>query len=75
VVNMALSASAADEVHARLALACRRFLGIGLRAAGWLAYAANVAEAGRRGQPFVLVSPGCRASRQLEQLVRAVNDE
>jgi len=74
VVNMAPSAAAADDVHARLALACRRFLGIGSQAAGSLGYAAQVAEAGRRGRPFVLASPGCPASRQVQQLALAVTD-
>jgi flagellar biosynthesis protein FlhG len=74
VVNMAPSAAVADDVHARLALACRRFLGIGSQPAGYLGHAAQVAEAGRRGRPFVLASPGCPASRQMEQLALAVTD-
>jgi flagellar biosynthesis protein FlhG len=72
VVNMAPSAAAADDVHARLALACRRFLGLRVQAAGHVCQASQVEDARRRGQPFVLASPGCPASRQIGQLARLV---
>jgi flagellar biosynthesis protein FlhG len=75
VVNMAPTAAAAEEIQARLALACRRFLGIGSRAAGYLSRAGQVVEAGRCGHPFVLTSPGCTASRQMEQLASTVSDQ
>jgi flagellar biosynthesis protein FlhG len=41
VVNAAPSASAADDVHARISQACRRFLGLRVSAAGYVAVAAN----------------------------------
>jgi flagellar biosynthesis protein FlhG len=72
VVNMAPNAAAAEDVHARLALACRRFLGLRVQAAGHVCHASQVEDARRRGQPFVLASPGCPASRQIGHLARLV---
>ncbi len=74
VVNMVPGSNVADDVHARIALACRRFLGVRFRAAGFLDRAKEVAEASRRGQPFVLASPACRAARQIEDLARLVRE-
>jgi flagellar biosynthesis protein FlhG len=70
VANMAPTAAVADDIHARLSLACRRFLGIRLRPAGFVPPASHIEEAGRRGEPFVLASPGCPACRQIEHLSR-----
>jgi len=68
VVNMAPTEAVADDVHARLALACRRFLAIESRTAGHVCYANQVEEAGQRGEPFVVASPRSCASRQIAQL-------
>jgi flagellar biosynthesis protein FlhG len=72
VINMAPTAAVADDIHARLALACRRFLGVGVQPAGFLPPAPQIEDAGRRGEPFVLASPGCPACREIEQLSRWV---
>lgn len=72
VINMAPTAAVADDIHARLSLACRRFLGMGLRPAGFVPPASQIEDAGRRGEPFVLASPGCPACREIERLSRWV---
>jgi len=65
-------AAAAEEIHARLAQACRRFLGIRLRHAGYVPVAIEIAEAGRRGEPFILASPASLASRQILAISRRI---
>jgi flagellar biosynthesis protein FlhG len=72
VVNMVPTAAAAHDVHSRLALACRRFLGLRLRPAGHVRRATHVEDAGRQATPFVLASPACHASRQMGHLARFV---
>jgi flagellar biosynthesis protein FlhG len=70
VINMAPTTAVADDIHGRLALACRRFLGVKLRPAGFVPLASQIEDAGRRGEPFVLASPGCPACREIEHLSR-----
>lgn len=72
VVSRASAAAAAEEIHARLAQACRRFLGIRLRHAGYVPAAIEIEEAGRRGEPFILASPGSLASRQILAISRRI---
>lgn len=72
VINMAPTAAVADDIHVRLSLACRRFLGMGLRPAGFVPPASQIEDAGRRGEPFVLASAGCPACREIERLSRWV---
>jgi flagellar biosynthesis protein FlhG len=68
LVNLAPSVAAADEVGVRLRRACLRLLGLRLHDAGYLPRAAEVAEAGRRGEPFVLVVSDGPAVRHLGRL-------
>jgi len=70
LVTMAASRQVADDVHARLAHVCRRFLGIQLPSAGYLALEPAVAKAGEGGEPFVVTSPGCPAAQQLERIAQ-----
>jgi len=72
LVNLAPSASAADDVHARLALGCRRFLGIPIQPATYVPYDAEVGIASQRAEPFVLAAPRCHASRQIARLAELV---
>ena len=68
VVNMAPSRQAAEAVHARLALACRRFLGLSCRFAGRIDRTALIRDTIRHGGPFVLAARRCRESGQIKQL-------
>ncbi len=68
VVNMAPAESVADDIHNRLATACRRFLGVASQPAGYVPYASQIEQMGGRGGPFVLAAPGGLASRQIAQL-------
>lgn len=72
LVNLASRAEVAHDVQRRLAEACRRFLGIHLTSAGHLGVDSQVAEAGARGEPFVIASPGCGATRHLQRLAAAL---
>jgi flagellar biosynthesis protein FlhG len=70
LVTMAPCLEAADDVHARLARVCRRFLGIPLSSAGYVPLDAALARAGEAGEPFLTASPTCPAARQLEEIAR-----
>ncbi len=72
VVSRAPMAAVAEDIHARLAQACHRFLGIRLRFAGYVPPAIEIEEAGRRGQPFVLASPNSLACRQILAVSRGI---
>ncbi len=67
-VNRAADAQLAAEVQARIAAACRRFLGVRATAAGHLPDEALVQEAVRLSRPFVLSSPRSEAALAMEQL-------
>ena len=68
VVNKAADAGEAAEVQARIAAACRRFLGVRAAAAGHLPDDRLVQDAARLCTPFVLSSPRSDAARAMEQL-------
>ena len=68
LVNQADSAAAADDVHHRLAQACRRFLGIELFHAGRLPHDRSILAAGRAAQPLAIASPDCDARRHIDRL-------
>jgi len=72
VVSRAPAADVAADIHARLAQACRRFLGIRLRFAGYVPPAIEIEEAGRRGEPVVLASPASSACRQIVAVSREI---
>lgn len=67
LINQA-SPQAAADVQERLARACRRFLGMGIDAAGRLANSSDLTSASRGGRPVVLDSPLCEVAESLEQL-------
>lgn len=72
LVTMAPCLEAADDVHARLAHVCRRFLGIRLAGAGHVPLDAAVARAGETGDPFLIASPDCPAARQMERIAQVL---
>lgn len=65
LVNRAADAEVARGVQARLAMACRRFLGIRLQSAGHVSDDPMAAEG---ETPFVIAAPNCKATRQIERL-------
>jgi flagellar biosynthesis protein FlhG len=72
LVNLAPDAPSASEVHGRLARACQRFLGLEIRAAGYVPADPEVIEAGRRGRSFLVDSPQCEASLRIDRLADSV---
>jgi len=68
VVNMAAGQEEARDAHARLAVACRRFLAIELPCVASIARSTEIAAAARRRTPFLLASPKCQAAQIIEQL-------
>lgn len=68
VVNQVCSKKEADEVHARIASVCSRFLRYRLPFMGWIAQDAQVGAAVRKRKPLILDDPRCPASRDLRRL-------
>ena len=75
VVNRAPQESLANEARQRLALACRRFLGLPLRSVGYVPEDGAVPCCAARGEPFVLAMPACPASLHLRRVVRALRNQ
>ncbi len=69
LVTMASSPAVAEDVYARLARACLRFLGIRLRSVGHLAPDAEVLLATGMNELFSVTSPKSAAARQLGSLL------
>ena len=69
LVNRAPSVEVARGVQRRLALACRRFLGVHLQTAGHVPDEPRAAEA---GAPFVIAAPDCDAAKQIQRLAQAL---
>jgi len=72
LVNRAPNAAAAENVHARIAAACRRFLGLNVQTAGELMEDSAVRMADAAGQPFVIQSPQCLAATAMERAASRV---
>lgn len=68
VVNQVCSKKEADEVHARIASVCSRFLRYRLPLMGWIAQDGQVGAAVRKRKPLILSDPRCAASRDLRRL-------
>jgi len=73
IVNMAPNHRVADEVGARLSRAATRLLGLKPQSSVGMLWAKEIAEAGRRGEPFVLAWPRHPATRQIDRLVARLN--
>ncbi len=74
IVNRAPQESMAEEAQQRLALACRRFLGLHLRSVGSMPEDGAVPQSAARGEPFVLAMPACPASLSMRQVARALGN-
>jgi flagellar biosynthesis protein FlhG len=72
VVNRAPGDLAAEEAQQRLAMACRRFLGLPVRSVGIVPEDAAVPRCAARGESFVLAVPSSAASLRLRQVARAM---
>lgn len=70
LVNSAAGASAAKSVHRRMAVACRRLLGVELAGMSWLGRDLRIADAAEAGEPFVLARPSCRSTWRLHAIAR-----
>lgn len=70
IINRAADQQAADEVHRRIDLSCRRFLGFGVGCAGYVSEDARFAVAAAAGIPLVRQAPDCDAARQLDAVAR-----
>jgi flagellar biosynthesis protein FlhG len=68
VVNQVCSKKEADDVHARMASVCERFLRYRLPLLGWVATDGQVGAAVRHRKPLVLDDPRSPASRDLRRL-------
>jgi MinD-like ATPase involved in chromosome partitioning or flagellar assembly len=75
VVNAAPRAEAAVEAHRRLALVCRRFLGVTLIDGGYVPMDAEIPKGAWNKEPFVLTAPKTAASRSLDRLANLVNSQ
>ncbi|MFH1918799.1 MAG: AAA family ATPase [Planctomycetota bacterium] len=72
LVNRAPSRARAREAHARLSLACRRFLGVEISGVGYVGDDPRVAAAGRARTPLVTTAPRCRSTRQIRRLAKTI---
>ncbi|NQU26571.1 MAG: P-loop NTPase [Candidatus Nealsonbacteria bacterium] len=70
LANRTASAAVAGDVHARLAEAARRLLGVELHQAGHLAECREVAAAGESHQPVPIAAPKSAAAGQLIRLAK-----
>lgn len=68
VVSQAVDVSAAEEVHDRLARACRRFLGLRISAWGQIAADPRVAQSSGNLRPFMLDHPNCQAANDIQDI-------
>jgi flagellar biosynthesis protein FlhG len=68
VVNQSPEAGVAIGVHARIAQACQRFLGLRVDRGGSVPWDSSVASANRSGQPLVIENPAAPAAREIERM-------
>lgn len=72
LVNRAEAADAAEDVHQRLAVSCRRFLGIEIADAGYVLDDPQVAAAVRSQLPVVLQEASSPASLCIDRLAQQI---
>jgi len=70
LVNAVPCCEDSDGVHARLARACRRFLGFEPAAIGRVDSDPDIRLAASRGDPFVLTMPASTVARQVDRAAR-----
>ncbi|HEY1600065.1 MAG TPA: P-loop NTPase [Pirellulales bacterium] len=69
LVNQSTDLSAAQDAHMRLQRACRRFLGVEVRALGSIPQDSAVLAAAANARPFVVQAPACAAAQELARSV------
>ncbi len=74
LVNMANEA-AAEQVHARIAQACQRFLSRTIESAGHLPFDRDVAGAANVGMPLQIQAPDCAAAVAIEAVAQRLLDD
>ena len=72
LVNMAADKETARDVHARLAVSCRRFLGLRLEEAGNLPADAALVESTGKGQPVMPIGGPSAAIKKLSSLIESL---
>lgn len=72
LVNMAIDAATACEVHGRLARACQRFLGVRLESAGHVPGEPAMSAAADAGTPIVMVGESVPAAQHIARLARTL---
>ncbi|HEV2969059.1 MAG TPA: P-loop NTPase [Pirellulales bacterium] len=72
VVNQSPQPDVAVGVHARIAQACQRFLGMRIHRAGSVPWDSAVAIANRSGKPLVLENSESPAARGIDQLAERI---
>ncbi len=73
LVNQAPADEVAEEVGARLARACRRFLAVRLHCVGCLPADPHVPQAAAAAEPFVITAPRCDATQHLHRLAKTLS--
>ena len=72
IVNQSPQAEVAVGVHARIAQACQRFLGMRVHDGGSVPWDSAVAMANREGKPLVLANPAAPAAAAIERIAEQV---
>ena len=72
VVNEVADFREAQQVHTRIDAVCRRFLGLSLPMAGWIAHDPGVAQAVRARCPLILRTPHSPAALAVSRLGAAL---
>ncbi len=68
LVNMAQDQADAQHVSETMKLITRQFFNLKIEDLGWVGYDPNVTKAVRRQQPFTLLYPSTRASRDINRI-------
>ncbi|HEU0067734.1 MAG TPA: hypothetical protein VFQ26_00550, partial [Nitrospiraceae bacterium] len=68
VVNQATGQQAATDVHQRLELSCRRFLGSSIGLAGWVPFDSSAPRAREASIPLLLFDPSGPATQAIHRL-------
>ncbi len=72
LVNQAADGLEARSVHARIASVCAKFLGLELSFEGWIEQDMHVSESVRAKKPYMLHSPDCHASRDIQRVAGSI---
>lgn len=70
LVNQAVNAAEAQNVHTRIASVCAKFLNYPLPLTGWISQDVRVARSVRARRPFMLDARNCMAAKDLRRIAR-----